>query len=47
LDFLPLLGYKINLIDNPDQSSANSANQGTVNAKFDYEQAVCDGSLVS
>jgi len=39
------LGNKINSIDNPDQSFAISANQGNVNAKFNYKRPVRGSSL--
>jgi hypothetical protein len=45
LDFLPLLGYKINSPDKPVESVANSANQGNVNAKFNYKWPVRGSSL--
>jgi len=39
------LGNKINSIDNPDHSFANSANQGNANAKFNYKWPVRGSSL--
>jgi len=35
----------MNSIDNPDQTFANSANQGNVNAKFNYKRSVRGSSL--
>jgi hypothetical protein len=45
LYLLPLLGHKINPLDKPVESVANSANQGNVNAKFNYKWPVCGSSL--